>query len=95
MKLKKFQNAIGELFDESVTMGAFFLAEEAGEVSKELKRAYKDNDTSLDQTALAEELGDVMVALAVLSNAANFSLDDIAKAAVEKWQNREEEESGS
>lgn len=91
MKLQKFQRKVSEFFKEDPTMGVLFLVEEAGEVAKEFKKDYKDNDNVLNLDAMQEEMGDVLVALAVLANATQVSLDDLAEQALEKWQEKQGE----
>lgn len=95
MKFDKFQKKIGAIFDEDATMGVLFVAEEAGEVAKEFKKEYKNNDNTLNTDAVKEEMGDVLVALAVLANAMGLDLDDIVAEALDKWTKRQQEKQGN
>lgn len=88
MKLTKFQKKVSDFFNENAVMGVLFLTEEAGEVAKEFKKEYKNNNNTLSMPAVAEEMGDVLVALAVLANACGVSLDDIADQALSKWEEK-------
>lgn len=91
MKIKKFQRKLGEFFSLGSITAALFLSEESGEVAKEFKRHLKDK-APVNMEAVSEEMGDVIIALAVLANALGVSLDDITTKALSKWQERKEDE---
>lgn len=82
MKFNKFQRLAAEIVEYNATEAAFWVAEEAGEVAK----AFKTPPPSPDY--LFEELGDVLIAVASLSSKSGFSFDDIAEAAIKKWQKK-------
>lgn len=90
MKFDKFQSKVGKILNKSAIGGVLFLTEESGEVAKVFKKSIDKNEVA-DQEELHAELGDVLIALAVLSNATGLSLDEIAGAAIDKWTQREEE----
>ncbi|HXT14484.1 MAG TPA: MazG nucleotide pyrophosphohydrolase domain-containing protein [Gemmatimonadaceae bacterium] len=63
------------------------LAEEAAEVLGLVrKRAFQNRDVSRER--LVEELGDVLWCLAITADSLGVSLDEVAKANVEKLQAR-------
>jgi NTP pyrophosphatase (non-canonical NTP hydrolase) len=73
--------------DEQLVDAAAGLAEEAGEVLG-LVRKHRFQGRPLDRVAAAEELGDVLWCLAALSARLGLSLDDVARANLEKLRRR-------
>lgn len=73
---------------------ALGLGNEAGEVQGKIKKWLRGDDgetMSEERTeALKGELGDVLWYLAVLANDLGLSLEEVAKANVEKLQSRQE-----
>ena len=69
------------------------LSGESGEIAEKVKKVIRDKDGQLsedDNKELAKELGDVLWYLAVFADELGISLDDIAKANLEKLQNRKQ-----
>ncbi len=74
---------------------ALGLGNEAGEVMGKIKKWLRGDDgegtmSEERKDALKGELGDVLWYLAVLANDLGLSLEDIAKANIEKLQSRQE-----
>lgn len=65
------------------------LAEEAGEVAGKFAKALRDK-TSLEESMLIKELGDVLWMLSAIATDNGLSLADIAKANIRKLADRAE-----
>jgi NTP pyrophosphatase (non-canonical NTP hydrolase) len=66
---------------------------EAGEVAEKVKKIIRDQNghfTDEDKIELAKEVGDVLWYLAVFANQLGHSLDDVAKANLDKLSSRKE-----
>lgn len=66
---------------------------EAGEVAEKVKKIIRDQDgnfTDDNKAELAKEIGDVLWYLAVFAHQLGFSLDDVAKANLEKLSSRKQ-----
>ena len=71
-----------------VTLG---LTNEAGEVAGKIKKWIRDNESNIkkiDKAALADELGDTLWYLALLSHLLDLSLNDIAEGNIKKLYSR-------
>lgn len=69
------------------------LGDEAGEVQAIFKKWVRDNDADpalLDHSNLKKELGDVLWYIAVIAHNFDISLDDLARANLEKLASRKE-----
>lgn len=78
-----------------IVYSALGLGNEAGEVMGKIKKWLRGDDgegamSSERKEALKGELGDVLWYLAVLAHDLDLSLDEIAKANVEKLQSRKD-----
>jgi len=73
--------------EEQLVDAAAGLAEEAGEVLG-VVRKHRFQGRALDRAAITEELGDVLWCLAALSAGLGLSLDDVARANLEKIRRR-------
>lgn len=96
MKFDKFQAKIKPLatYNPGPIKGqleAEWCAEEGVETMRCFRTSVKNNE-QVNQKDLKEEMGDVLVALAHLANEMGFSLDDIASDAINKQQDRFEED---
>lgn len=72
---------------------ALGLMSEAGEVGEKLKKIYWHKQGAWDEedkNAIAKELGDILWYISSLSSHTGVSLEDIAKANVEKLRSRAE-----
>lgn len=72
---------------------ALELANEAGEVLGKIKKIYRDKDgeySDSDRAGLKGEIGDCLWALAMLATELHISLNDAAKANLEKLASRKE-----
>jgi NTP pyrophosphatase (non-canonical NTP hydrolase) len=68
------------------------LAGESGEVAEKFKKWVRDLDSDesrIDRSGVAKELGDVLWYVAVLADYLDLSLDDIATANLEKLASRQ------
>ena len=66
---------------------------EAGEIAEKIKKVIRDNEgvvTNEIAGAIGKELGDVLWYLAAIADDLGFTLDDIAKANLEKLASRKE-----
>ena len=70
----------------AITYPALGLAGEAGEVANKVKKIIRDG--KLDKAALKGEIGDCLWYIAVLCRDLNIDLGDVAKANLEKLQDR-------
>lgn len=70
----------------AITYPALGLAGEAGEVANKVKKIIRDG--KLDKSALGAEIGDCLWYIAALCRDLNVDLGDIAKANLEKLQDR-------
>ena len=70
----------------AITYPALGLAGEAGEVANKVKKIIRDG--KLDKTALGAEIGDCLWYIASLCRDLNLDLGEIAKANLEKLQDR-------
>ena len=70
----------------AITYPALGLAGEAGEVANKVKKVIRDG--KLDKAALKGEIGDCLWYIAALCRDLNVDLGDIAKANLEKLQDR-------
>lgn len=77
--------------EDSVIYPTLGLCSEAGEVAGKIKKIMRDTKGKIseeDLDALKSELGDVLWYLAALSSDLGFSLDEVAKANLEKLEDR-------
>jgi NTP pyrophosphatase (non-canonical NTP hydrolase) len=65
------------------------LVGEAGEVAEKVKKHLRDN-TPLDRDNLKKEFGDVLWYLALLADAMEIELDDVAQTNLDKLQSRKD-----
>jgi NTP pyrophosphatase (non-canonical NTP hydrolase) len=70
----------------AITYPALGLAGEAGEVANKVKKIIRDG--KLDKAALKGEIGDCLWYIAALCRDLNIDLGDVAKANLEKLQDR-------
>jgi len=66
---------------------------ESGEIAEKVKKIIRDKNGQVseeDKKELAKEIGDVLWYLAVFAEDLGMSLDDIAKANLEKLQSRKQ-----
>ena len=66
---------------------------ESGEIAEKVKKIIRDKNGEVseeDKKELAKEIGDVLWYLAVFAEDLGMSLDDIAKANLEKLQSRKQ-----
>ena len=70
----------------AITYPALGLAGEAGEVANKVKKVIRDG--KLDKASLKAEIGDCLWYIAALCRDLNVDLGDIAKANLEKLQDR-------
>jgi NTP pyrophosphatase (non-canonical NTP hydrolase) len=70
----------------AITYPALGLAGEAGEVANKVKKVIRDG--KLDKSSLKAEIGDCLWYIAALCRDLNVDLGDIAKANLEKLQDR-------
>jgi NTP pyrophosphatase (non-canonical NTP hydrolase) len=70
----------------AITYPALGLAGEAGEVANKVKKIIRDG--KLDKSALGAEIGDCLWYIAALCRDLNLDLGEIAKANLEKLQDR-------
>ena len=78
---------------KSLTYTALGLNGEAGEVADKIKKWIRDNNSEeekLDKAALADEIGDILWYLAMMSNMIGYNLGDIAKMNNDKLASRME-----
>lgn len=69
------------------------LVGESGEIAEKFKKWVRDHESdeaAIDRSDLAKELGDVLWYVAVLADYFDLSLDEIARANVEKLASRRE-----
>lgn len=88
---KSRKTAIYPKIGESFVYPALGLGDEAGEVLGKIKKVFRDKGGVVDdetKNEIKKELGDVLWYLAQLSTELELSLDDIAKANIEKLQSR-------
>ena len=78
-------DAAGRLLDPAAG-----LAEEAGELLGAVRKHHFQG-RPLDRAAVVEELGDALWCLAALADAVGVSLDDVARANIEKLRRRHPE----
>ncbi len=67
------------------------LCGESGEIAEKFKKLVRDHDSDeakIDRDDIKKELGDVMWYVAVLADYLDISLEDIAKANIEKLASR-------
>jgi NTP pyrophosphatase (non-canonical NTP hydrolase) len=75
--------------DEGLIIALLGLAGEVGELSSAYKKYLRDgNAHMLYEASIKEELGDILWYLANVTNKFNFSLNDVAKANLEKTKSR-------
>ena len=72
---------------ELLTYTALGLTGESGEVAELIKKAFYHGH-ALDTAALSKELGDVLWYLAVMADGLGLSLDEIARANIDKLRAR-------
>lgn len=70
----------------AITYPALGLAGEAGEVANKVKKIIRDG--KLDKSALGAEIGDCLWYIAALCRDLNLDLGEVAKANLEKLQDR-------
>jgi NTP pyrophosphatase (non-canonical NTP hydrolase) len=90
---KSRKTAIYPKIGESFVYPALGLGDEAGEVLGKIKKIFRDKNGVVDdetKNAIKKELGDVLWYLAQLSTELGLSMDDIAKANIEKLYSRME-----
>lgn len=88
---KSRKTAIYPRIGETYVYPALGLGDEAGEVLGKIKKIFRDKNGVLDDETRVEikkELGDVLWYLTQLSTELGLSLDDIAKANIEKLYSR-------
>jgi NTP pyrophosphatase (non-canonical NTP hydrolase) len=90
MTLSSYQKAASSTAiyptQHAITYPALGLAGEAGEVANKVKKIIRDG--KLDKTALKGEIGDCLWYIAALCRDLNIDLGDVAKANLEKLQDR-------
>jgi len=90
MTLSSYQRAASSTAiyptQHAITYPALGLAGEAGEVANKVKKIIRDG--KLDKAALKGEIGDCLWYIAALCRDLNVDLGDIAKANLEKLQDR-------
>lgn len=75
----------------AITYPALGLAGETGEVLEKVKKMYRDNRPFMDvRNDIVGELGDVLWYVAILADAFNINLQDVAVANVMKLRSRVE-----
>lgn len=90
---KSRKTAIYPKIGESFVYPALGLGDETGEVLGKIKKIFRDKNGMLsdeDRKEIKKELGDVLWYLAQLSTELELSLDDIARANIEKLYSRME-----
>lgn len=100
MTLNEYQKGAGRTAkypDSGLTNGLVYvslgLAGEAGEVANKVKKVLRDSNGNLElpmRLKLADELGDVLWYVAMFAKELDFTLDDIAKANLDKLASRAE-----
>lgn len=89
MKFNKYQKEVDKIVKladrDKLLLPILWLNEEAGEVSKYLKKAIKYNE-EMDKDAIIEEAGDVLNSLSALATGLGISLDDIAEMSLKKLE---------
>ena len=90
MTLSSYQKAASSTAiyptQHAITYPALGLAGEAGEVANKVKKIIRDG--KLDKAALKGEIGDCLWYIAALCRDLNIDLGDVAKANLEKLQDR-------
>ncbi len=90
MTLSSYQRAASNTAiyptQHAITYPALGLAGEAGEVANKVKKVIRDG--KLDKAALKGEIGDCLWYIAALCRDLNIDLGDVAKANLEKLQDR-------
>ena len=90
MTLSSYQRAASSTAiyptQHAITYPALGLAGEAGEVANKVKKIIRDG--KLDKAALKGEIGDCLWYIAALCRDLNIDLGDVAKANLEKLQDR-------
>ena len=90
MTLSSYQKAASSTAiyptQHAITYPALGLAGEAGEVANKVKKIIRDG--KLDKAALKGEIGDCLWYIATLCRDLNIDLGDVAKANLEKLQDR-------
>jgi len=90
MTLSSYQRAASSTAiyptQHAITYPALGLAGEAGEVANKVKKLIRDG--KLDKAALKGEIGDCLWYIAALCRDLNIDLGDVAKANLEKLQDR-------
>ena len=90
MTLSSYQKAASSTAiyptQHAITYPALGLAGEAGEVANKVKKIIRDG--KLDKASLKAEIGDCLWYIAALCRDLNVDLGDIAKANLEKLQDR-------
>lgn len=77
--------------NDTITYPTLGLLNEAGEVAGKIKKIFRDKNgviTETDREALKYELGDVLWYLTQLATELDLTLDEIAKANIEKLYSR-------
>ena len=90
MTLSSYQKAASSTAiyptQHAITYPALGLAGEAGEVANKVKKIIRDG--KLDKAALKGEIGDCLWYIAAMCRDLNIDLGDVAKANLEKLQDR-------
>ena len=90
-QLKSKKSAAYSSFGAGYVYPALGLASEAGEVAGKIKKAIRDNNGLVDKARkedIKEELGDEMWYVAQLATDLGLTLDEIARANIEKLYSR-------
>ncbi len=88
---KSRKTALYPKIGENYVYPALGLGDEAGEVLGKIKKIFRDKNGILDDETrdeIKKELGDVLWYLTQLSTELELSLDDVAKANIEKLYSR-------
>jgi len=94
MKLTEYQEEVltfSEPFYDDLSHCALGLAGEAGEFCEHVKKCGRDRAWelgSLDRARLKLELGDIMFNVCAAARVLGFTLDEVARANIEKYADR-------